>query len=186
MVEAQMKPGRLLQAGVAFVAFAFLVTMAVTGALPKQRQLVKFEAKGLLGIPPERVTTVALGVGSRSPVFERTPEGGWAYDGGAPLPAETARRLSMAVQFLHTSAPVRVLSAQERGAVPARDFGLDRPELSVALFEGRNPLLVARFGRRNPDGFLQYLTLDDRPELFLLSGFVGDEWAAVATATAKP
>ena len=47
-------------------------------------------------------------------------------------------------------------------------------------------MLAAHFGGRNPDDFLQYVTVDGRRELFLLSRFVGQEWDAVAKATLQP
>jgi hypothetical protein len=58
--------------------------------------------------------------------------------------------------------------------------------LSIALFEGTRPVLTAHFGGRNPDGYLQYVTVEGRRELFLLSRFVGEEWDAVVKAALPP
>jgi len=185
VVEASVKIATVVRAAAAVAAVAYLSTMVVTGALPRHRPLAPPEAQGLLVLLPERVTAVAVGAEGRSLVFERIPTGGWASDDGTPLAPEAAKRLSTAVQFLHTSAPVRVLTSEARAAVPPSDFGLERPALSVALFEGRKPVLVARFGGPNPDGFLQYVALDDRRELFLLSRFVGEEWAAAVAAARR-
>jgi hypothetical protein len=173
-------------AGAAALALGFLVLMVVTGALPGQRQLVKFEPKGVMQLAPERISAVALRAGERSALFVRTPDGGWARDGGAPLDAELAKRLSLAVQFMYTSGPVRELSPSEYQGTDPREFGLDRPRLSIALFEGERPVIKAHFGGRNPDDFLQYVTVEGRRELFLLSRFVGTEWDAVAQATLRP
>ena len=41
-------------------------------------------------------------------------------------------------------------------------------------------MIRARFGGRNPDDMLQYMALDGRPEIVLMSRFVGEEWRAVA------
>jgi hypothetical protein len=159
--------------------------MVVTGALPRQRQLVKFEAKGVMQLAPERIGTVALRSGERSAVFVRTPDGGWARDGGAPLDRVVAKRLSMAVQFMNTSEPVRLITWSSAGS-NLRQFGLTPPQVSIALFEGARPVLAAHFGGRNPDGYLQYVAVEGRSELFLLSRFVGEEWDAVAKATLQP
>ena len=170
----------------ASLAIAFLTLMVVTGALPRQRQLVKFEAKGVMRLAPERISTVALQSRDHGGVFVRTPDGGWARDGGAPLDPVIAKRLSMAVQFMNTSGPVREMQPAEYRGSGLREFGLDHPQISIALFEGTQPVLAAHFGGRNPDGYLQYVTVDGRPQLFLLSRFVGEEWDAVARATLQP
>jgi hypothetical protein len=170
----------------AFLALAFLVVMVVTGALPRQQQLVKFKAKGVMQLAPERISTVALRSGERSVVFVRTPDGGWARDGGAPLDPAVAKRLALAVQFMNTSGPVREMEPAEYQKTNPHEFGLDRPQLSIALFEGTRPVLTAHFGGRNPDGYLQYVTVEGRRELFLLSRFVGEEWDAVVKAALPP
>ena len=41
-------------------------------------------------------------------------------------------------------------------------------------------LLRAQFGGPNPDEMLQYLAIEGRPGLVLMSRFVGQEWLAVA------
>ena len=37
----------------ALLAVGFLLAMLLTGKLPETRQLVKFEARGVLAVPPE-------------------------------------------------------------------------------------------------------------------------------------
>jgi len=176
---------RTLWAAGSLLAVAFLALMVVTGALPRSRQFVKFEAKGVMQLAPERISAVALHSGHRGAVFVRTPDGGWARDGGAPVAPAVARRLSLAVQFMNTSGPVRTISWSSAGS-NLEQFGLAPPQLSIGLFEGARPVLAAHFGARNPDGYLQYVAVEGREELFLLSRFVGAEWDAVAKATLPP
>jgi len=170
----------------ALLAVVFLVVMVVTGALPRSRQFVKFEAKGVMQLAPERISAVALQSGDRGAVFTRTPDGGWARDGGAPLEPAVAKRLSLAVQFMNTSGPVRVMEPAELQGTNSHEFGLDHPQVSIALFENARPVIAAHFGGRNPDGYLQYVRVEGRRELFLMSRFVGEEWDAVAKATLRP
>jgi hypothetical protein len=185
-VASALTARNLFSTAAAALAIGYLVLMVVVGALPEQRQLVKFEAKGVMQVPPERIGTVALRAGPRSAVFTRTPDGGWARDNGAALDSALAKRLSLAVQFMNTSGPVRVLQPTEFQGTNPHEFGLDQPKFSIALFEGSRPVLAAHFGGRNPDDFLQYVKVDGRSELFLISRFVGTEWEAVADATLKP
>ncbi len=49
-----------LAAVLALLAVGYLVAMVVTGALPRQRQLVEFEARGLMREPPESVVRVEV------------------------------------------------------------------------------------------------------------------------------
>jgi hypothetical protein len=179
-----MNKRNLTIATAAVVAFGFLVVMVVTGALPQQKQFVKFEAKGVMQVAPEQVNKVAIRAGERTGAFVRTADG-WASEAGKPLDAGVAKHLSMAVQFMNTSGPVRVLEPSEYKGTDAKQFGLDQPRLSIVLFEGERPVLGAHFGGRNPDGMLEYVMVEGRRELYLLSRFVGEEWDAAATGALR-
>ena len=73
-----------------------------------------------------------------------------------------AAKVSLAVQYMHTAGPVRAMKAEEiRGIAPA-EFGLAPPALSVTLFAGPERVLQARFGARNAEDLLQYMTLAGR------------------------
>lgn len=55
--------------------------------------------------------------------------------------------------------------------------------LSVALHAAEGPVLRAQFGGRNPDDMLQqYMAIEGRAGLVLMSRFVGEAWLAVAEA----
>jgi len=133
----------------AVVAFAFLVAMVVTGALPQQKQFVKFEAKGVMQLAPEQINKVAIRSGERSGVFVRTGDG-WTSEAGKPLDEAAAKHLSMAVQFMNTSGPVRVLEPDEFKGAEAKQFGLDQPRLSIVLFEGDRRLDKAHDPTQSP------------------------------------
>lgn len=179
-----MKAGRFAWAGASLAAVAFLVVMAVSGALPQQRQLVKFEAKGLMSQAPERITRVEIDKAGKTVAFVRSG-GNWLREGGGPLPQAAADKLSMAVQVMHTSGPVRVMAPEEYRGTDPREFGLAPPQLSIRLYEGNAPALHAAFGNLNPEKFLQYMAVEGRPQLYLMSLFVGEFWAAVAEGAGK-
>jgi hypothetical protein len=175
-----MKNRTLWTALAAAAAFAFLVAMVISGALPEQRQLVKFEAKGIMKLEPDRISRVELHQSERKAVLLRTPDGGWATQGGNALSAEMAKKLSLAVQFMNTAGPIRVMEPAEFDGTNPRDFGLGQPRLTFTLFADAQPVLGARFGAHNPEDTAQYMTVDGRKELFLMSRFVGQEWESVA------
>jgi len=52
---------RLIMPFIAMLALTFLVAMVVIGAQPIQRQLVKFEANGVLHTEPQEVIKITLG-----------------------------------------------------------------------------------------------------------------------------
>jgi hypothetical protein len=184
MVATEMRAGNAITALAAAAAFVFLLAMVITGALPQHKQLVKFEAKGVMQLPPEQVNKVAVRSGEHAGIFVRTGEG-WATEAGKRLDDETAKHLSMAVQFMNTSSPARVLEPDEYKGSDAKQFKLDQPQISIVLFEGDRPVLGAHFGGRNPGGMLQYVAVEGRPQLFLLSRFVGEEWERAAQAALR-
>jgi hypothetical protein len=162
----------------ALASIAYLVAMVIGGALPELRSRVKFEAQGVMTLPPERIDRVEIERGATRVALARTSGGGWSRQGGEVLSVPVAAKVSLAVQYMRTAGPVRVMTAEEiRGIAPA-EFGLAPPELSVALFAGPEQVLRARFGARNAEDLLQYMTLDGRDGMYLMSRFVGQQWDA--------
>jgi hypothetical protein len=170
---------RLVMPLLAMLALAYLVAMVVTGAQPVQRQLVKFEAKGVLQIEPQAVQRITLGRGGRQVVLARNgEEGGWALEAGGAVELVVATHLDTAVKMLHRSPPVREIALEDLSGVDTRPFGLDEPAI-VATFSGPGgQVLTVRFGALNPEGFLQYMRIDGDPKVYLMSRFIGAEWMA--------
>jgi len=185
-VDAQMNAAarRLAMPMLAVLALAYLVAMVVTGAQPVRRQLVKFEAKGVLQIEPQAVRRIAVGRGGRQVVFVRRGDTGWALEGGGIVEAAAATHLDTAVKMLHRSPPVREIAAQDLSGVDMRPFGLEEPVVEATLAGPRDPGLTVRFGALNPEGFLQYMRIDGDPRVYLMSRFIGAEWAAAFDAMA--
>jgi hypothetical protein len=169
---------RLLTPVLAALALAYLAVMVVNGALPRQRQLVKFEAKGVLRIEPELVRLVTLSRGGRQAQLLRSAEGGWTLERGGAVGPEVARHLETAVKMLHRSPPVREIAPEELAGVDRGPFGLGDPSLLAALAGPGGPVLSVRFGAHNPEGFLQYMAIEGDPKLYLMSRFIGAEWLA--------
>ena len=167
-------------------ALAFLAAMVVSGAMPPQRQLVRFEAKGVLALPSERILRVELSRGDERVTLLRRGGTSWATADGTDLGAAGAR-VSMAIQVMHNSAPVREIGPAELAGVDTAPFGLDPPRLTVALYgSGGEPALTARFGEPNPEEYLQYMRIDGDARLYLMSRFVGGGWSdAMAAAAAS-
>jgi hypothetical protein len=177
-----MKPrrrrGRLwLSYVLALLAAGFMVVMALTGKLSETRQLAKFEARGVLAVPPEQVRQVEVRLGAHTTTFVRTPKGAWAHSSSQEaVDDELSSHLNEAVSFMHTSGPVRVMQRAEYSGTPLREFGLDQPRCTVVLSDGRRILLEASFGADNPQDLLQYMQLKNSDNLYLMSRFVGQAW----------
>lgn len=162
------------------IAVGYLVAMVVTGALPRQRQLIEFEARGLMREAPESVLRVEVKRGAVQSVFVRDVAGGWKVDGGSAIAPEAARHVSLAVQFLSTSAPLRHLSQQELVGMTPAAFGLDASAVAATAYGEKGPLIAVNFGAENPEGTARYMSVDGRDGVYLISRFVANEWAAVA------
>jgi len=218
----------------ALAAIGYLVTMVVSGALPRQRQLVRFEANGLMRTAPEAVTRVDLERRGRQVTLVRGSDGRWqalpasapatapeagaqaqaaagahgagaaaaGAEGGATAPQAGPRadgtetvsdavavKLTMAVQLMHTAAPIRRLEGATLTSNSTAQFGLADGSLAIRLWTAPStltPLLAVRFGAHNPEDTAQYMALDGRDGLYLMSRFVGAEWNAVATSVLPP
>jgi hypothetical protein len=172
--------GRLWMPVAALVALAYLVVMLLSGALPERRQLIHAEANGVLRQAPESITRATVVADGIPTAFVRQGSG-WVKEGSASqLDAQLTETIDRAVKLMHTANPVRMLDSKEVAESRLADFGLDRPRLSITLEDAGGVVLAADFGNANNDGLLQYMRLIDRGDLYLMSGFVGKEWQAVA------
>ena len=169
---------RLVMPLLAMLALTFLVAMVVIGAQPIQRQLVKFEANGVLHIEPREVMKITLGRAGRQVALTRSGEGGWTSQLRGVVEPVVAVHLDTAVKMLHRSAPVRELAPEDLSGVDTRPFGLEEPVLVAALSGSSGHLLTVEFGAHNPEGFLQYMRITGDPKVYLMSRFVGAEWMA--------
>jgi hypothetical protein len=169
------------------LALGYLSAMIASGAMPVQRQLSRFEAKGLLTLPPERIHRVELRRGGEQLLtLRRAGDTEWTTADGRPIGAAAAL-VGTALTMMRNAGPVREIDAAELSGIDTAPFGLDPPRLSAALYaEGEAPVLTAGFGERNPEGYLQYMRIDGDARLFLMSRFVGAEWDAAMTAAAGP
>lgn len=176
---------RTLRPLLATLALVYLVAMVVSGAMPVQRQLVRFEAKGVLGVPPERVARVELSRGGQRLALHRRGADEWATTDGADIGA-AGHRVSTAVRMMRNSAPVREIEAADLAGIDAAPLGLDPPQLSARLYDEAGQLvLAARFGARNPEEYLQYMRVEGDARLYLMSRFIGEEWSQAMTAAAS-
>ena len=173
---------RLFLPLLAAMALAYLIAMVLTGAQPKQRQAVTFEAKGVLRLEPEGVNKIMLSRTGRQIELVRGADGGWMLAREHKVAPTAATRLETALKMLHRSAPVREMAAEDLAGVDTQPFGLQDPTISVALSGPAGDALTVRFGARNPDGFLQYMRIEGDARVYLMSRFIGAEWLAAAEA----
>ena len=67
-----------------------------------------------------------------------------------------------------------------------REFGLDPPGYTAILFRGDISVLGAEFGAANPQKVLQYMKLQGRDQVYLMSRFIGEEWERALRGAAEP
>jgi hypothetical protein len=80
--------------------------------------------------------------------------------------------------MLHRSGPVREISPEELSGVDTRPFALEEPVVTATLTGPGGRTLTVQFGGLNPEGFLQYMRIAGDPKVYLMSRFIGAEWAA--------
>jgi hypothetical protein len=158
------------------LALAFLSVMALSGQIRESGQFVRFVPAGVLQQTPADIDRVELIAGAGRWAFTRT-DGQWQVEPRAqPVGRSLSTHLDDSIKFLHVSAPIRVMERDEWAEQGLREFGLDPPEYSVALFQSGRRLLAADFGSPNPQKVLQYMRLDGGDRVYVMSRFVGQEW----------
>jgi hypothetical protein len=158
------------------LAFAFLAAMALSGQIRDSGQLVRFVPSGVLRQAPAQVDRVELSAGAARWAFIRAA-GQWRVESRAePVSRSLATHLDDSIKFLHVSPPIRVMERTEWAEQGLREFGLDPPAYSVALFQSGRRLLAADFGSPNPQQVLQYMRLADGDAVYVMSRFIGQEW----------
>ena len=176
MASAVSASSRWLGAIAAVLALGFLGVMALSGQIRESGQLVRFVAAGVLSQTPGEVDRVELVAGRQRWAFTRTA-GGWRVDpGGHSVPGSLATHLDDSIKFLHVSPPIRVLPRSEWSDHGLREFGLDPPAYSAALFQRGRRLLDVAFGSPNPQKVLQYMHIEGRDDVYVMSRFIGQEW----------
>jgi len=170
---------------VAALAASFLVVMALSGRVRDSGQFVRFEAAGVLAEPPARIERVELSASSRRWAFRRAA-GGWQLEpDGRPASASLATHLEDSLKFLHASAPIRILERAEWSEQGLREFGLDPPAYSAVLYRDARPVIGVAFGAENPQKMLQYVRVEGREQIFVMSRSMGREWEQVLSQAGR-
>lgn len=173
---------RLLAPAGALLALGVLAAMVASGQLREDKQLVKFTPAGVMTQPPAEIDGVEVRTAAGRWRFVRAADG-WR-DGARALPSDLAAHLDASIKFMHVSAPVRVMERDEWATSGLREFGLDPPGYTAILYRGSTPVLGAEFGTPNPQKVLQYMKLQGRDQVYLMSRFVGEEWEKALRAAA--
>lgn len=179
MEAAIGRPRRLLAPAAALLAVGLLTAMVVSGHLRESKQFVSFAPAGVMSEPPGEIDRVEMTTSAARWVFERAPDGWRAAPGGRSVPPSLASHLDDSIKFMHVSTPVRVMERTEWAPIGLREFGLDPPGYTATLYHRDTRVVGAEFGAPNPQKVLQYMKLQGRDEVYLMSRFVGQEWELV-------
>ena len=176
MEAAIGRPRRLLAPAAALLAVGLLTAMVVSGHRRESKQFVKFAPGGVMPEAPREIDRVEMTTSAGRWVFVRAPDGWRAPLDGRPAPPSLASHLDDSIKFMHVSAPIRVMERAEWAPFGLREFGLDPPGYSATLYRGGAAVLGAEFGAPNPQKVLQYMKIEGRDQVYLMSRFIGKEW----------
>jgi Domain of unknown function (DUF4340) len=159
---------------------ALLTALALSGRSPGLPEL-HFDPNGIVAAQPSAINAVEIRTGPERIGFRRVGASTWSFDqSNAPVPAELASHLEMALHFMHVSEPTRSIEPSEYAGASFVDFGLDPPAYLVLMELPDRSVTVADFGTLNPSGTSQYLRLVGQPTLYLMPRHVGTEWEVAA------
>jgi hypothetical protein len=177
VVEPAVKRSRrLLGPAAAVLAAGLLAAMVVSGHLRESKQFIKFVPAGVMPETPHEIDRVEIRTITGRLVFERAPEGWRSALDGRLLSVSFAAHLDDSIKFMHVSAPIRVMERAEWASFGLDEFGLDPPAYTATLYRRGTAVLGAEFGAPNPQKVLQYMKLEGRDQVYLMSRFIGEEW----------
>jgi len=159
-------------------AITYVIIMFVAGEPPTHGNRVVSEVAGLLTLEPTRIERIDVVTGDHNHTFERAPDGWHAHDGDEDEPVDEL--IETALGLMHRAAPIRVLRPEQTAGVPPEAYGLSPSALEIRLAtDAAGEAFRATFGDAVNDGRARYLRLHDRPEIWIVSGFVYDAWRAL-------
>jgi hypothetical protein len=170
------RPRHLVTPLAALLAAGLLVAMVVSGHLRESKQFVKFVPAGVMPEPPGEIDQIEITTSAGRWVYVRSGNDWRAGSAGPPAPRSLASHLDDSIKFMHVSAPLRVMERAEWSPVGLREFGLDPPRYTARLYRQGTAVLGAEFGAPNPQKVLQYMKLEGRDQVYLMSRFIGEEW----------
>ncbi|MBV8591921.1 MAG: DUF4340 domain-containing protein, partial [Acetobacteraceae bacterium] len=167
-------------ASVAAGMVAIIAGLSMTGRWPGHAGLEHFAPNGIIATPSEAVDTVEVTTRSGEITFHRGPDG-WLSGGRDNAGGgEISKQIETGLRFLNVSAPLRILAPDQYRPGDLAAFGLDPPELTVALAKQGRELARVSFGATNPADITQYVEAAGRPGIYLLPRHVGGEWRLAA------
>src|SRR5262249_12403420 len=179
-------PRRIGRALAALSAVSLPIAMGVSRHLGESKAFVPFVPGGVMRGAPGDIDRVEIHGGRDRIDLVRAPDGWRAGPDRRAVPASLAVHLDDSIKFLHVSAPIRIMERAEWAPIGLGEFGLDPPSYTATLYRGGGPVLGAQVGAPNPQQVLQYMKLDGRDQVYLMSRFVGQEWEqALREAIAK-
>ncbi|MBV8398348.1 MAG: DUF4340 domain-containing protein [Acetobacteraceae bacterium] len=173
-------------ASIAACMVAIIASLSMTGRWPGHAGIEHFGPNGLIATPPAEVARVEATTRGGQTVFQRVA-GGWSpagYQTDASA-AELSKNIDAALHFLNVSPSMRFLSPSEYSPADLSSFGLDPPELTVALIGQKGELARVAFGAINPASTSQYVAVAGRPGVYMLSRYVGGEWRLAVERAAR-
>ncbi|HCU90188.1 MAG TPA: hypothetical protein DGR97_09600, partial [Gammaproteobacteria bacterium] len=169
-----------LHASLSLVAVGYLLLMYFVGAQPTHGNLVRNVEGGVLQSELKNITSVEITTTNGREKYTRRDLSWHNALSGFPLTKENSVELKKAITFMQTAAPVRVLRPEEFAAADDGRFGLGKGVLDIEFSTSAGTVLAVGFGNHANDGILRYMQVIGRPEIYLMSGFVGDAWEGVA------
>jgi hypothetical protein len=160
---------------IAVLAAVLLATLAFVGERPRPGS-EPFKPQGLLSNwPTEEVTAIKINKGSEERLFTRDPGGPWRSD-KEELPPELGAQIEIGLRLLRNAASERDFSSEELAGRSMSEFGLETPNLTLAVRTAGGATATIAFGEVNPMGLAQYVRMDGRREIAMLPSYVASAW----------
>lgn len=170
------RPSARVYGLITVIALGYLLLMFNSGRPPTHENFIQSINDGVLELAPEKIVAVELSKKSGLQTYQRQSDGWLDVSNKVSLIDPQLALLQRAITFMHTATPVRIMRPEEFADVQGDPYGFKHPAIVVRLSSAAGVAMVAKFGNRANDGILQYLQIEGRAEIYLMSGFVGEAW----------
>lgn len=169
-----------LNASLSLVAVGYLLLMYCVGIQPTHGNWIRNVEGGVLQSDPKSITGIEITTPNGRQKYKRQNVVWHNALSGSALTEDNSIVLGKAITFMHTAAPVRVIRPEEFVAADRSLFGVGQGMLDIEFSTSAGIVLAVGFGNQANDGILRYMQIIGRPEVYLMSGFVGDAWEGVS------
>ena len=168
----------------AAAAIAYLLVMALandeSGLSGSHQHSKGVHAHGLFPVAAEGIDELEL-MSKQAVVHFSKDENGWQF-AERITGMQTARQLDEFAKMLAAAEPVRTFQPEDLVTTGNQDYGFSESGARVKAVDSQGREVILSFGNATPDGGLRYVRKQGDPALYVMSGFLFEQFEQLMSA----